>query len=80
MKPAPTPSPEPASPPPGSPQVPPDAQAMSDCMTKNTLSHRAEMEALSKAAQDAQAAGDNAKLMAIADSLRRIQTAGCQGQ
>lgn len=82
-KPAPAPAPAPAAAPaaaPGSPQVSVETQAMSDCMTRNTMNHQAEIEALGKRAQAAQAAGDNARLMAIADTLRQIQMAGCQGQ
>jgi len=81
MKPDPAPAaaPEPA-PVPSSPQVSVETQAMGDCMTKNTLDHQAEIEALGRRAQAAQASGDNAGLMAIADTLRQIQMAGCQGQ
>ena len=77
MKPAPAPAAA-AAPAPASPQVSPVAQATTDCMTKNTLDHQAELEALGKRAQAAQAAGDMAKVMAIADTLRQIQMAGCQ--
>jgi len=81
MKPDPAPAaaPEPA-PVPSSPQVSVETQAMGDCMTKNTMDHQAEIEALGRRAQAAQASGDNAGLMAIADTLRQIQMAGCQGQ
>ncbi|HEX6435140.1 MAG TPA: hypothetical protein VFZ87_12905 [Gemmatimonadales bacterium] len=62
------------------PQMAAQASSMSDCMTKNAQSHQAEIQALGKRAQAAQAAGDNQKLMAIADTLQRIQMAGCQGR
>jgi hypothetical protein len=66
------------------PEVDPEmsarASSMSDCMTKNVQSHQAEIQALGKRAQAAQAAGDTQKLMAIADTLQRIQMAGCQGR
>jgi hypothetical protein len=41
-------------------------------------SHQAELEALGKRMQAAQAAGDNPKLMAMADTMQQIQMAGCQ--
>ena len=47
-------------------------------MTKNIQTHQAEIEALGKRAEAAQAANDTPKLMAIADTLQRIQKAGCQ--
>jgi hypothetical protein len=72
--PAPTPTPTPAA----DPQMSAAASSMSDCMTKNAQSHQAELEALGKRAQAAQAAGDTQKLMAIADTLQRIQMAGCR--
>jgi hypothetical protein len=49
-------------------------------MSKNMQSHQGEIEALGKRAQAAQAANDMQKLMAIADTLQRIQMAGCQGR
>jgi len=70
----PTPAPAPAA---AAPEMPPGASAMSDCMSKNLQTHQAEIEALGKRAQAAQAAGDTQKLMAIADTLQRIQMAGC---
>jgi hypothetical protein len=53
---------------------------MSACMSKNIQAHQAEIEALGRRGQAAQAAGDNAKMYAIADTLRQIQTAGCQAR
>ncbi len=51
---------------------------MNDCMMKNIQTHQAEIEALAKRAEAAQADGNTEKLMAIADTLQRIQMAGCQ--
>jgi hypothetical protein len=51
---------------------------MSDCMMKNVQGHQAEIEALGKRGEAAQAAGQTDKLMAIADTLQRIQMAGCR--
>jgi hypothetical protein len=78
-KPAPAPAPTPAAAP-VDPQMSAAAQSMSDCMTKNVQTHQAEIEALGKRAQTAQAAGETQKLMAIADTLQRIQMAGCTGR
>ena len=75
---APAPTPEPAATP--TPQASAYASKMSDCMTKNVQSHQAEIQALGKRAQAAQAAGDSQRLMAIADTLQQIQMAGCQGR
>ena len=73
------PAPDPAA---SAPAVDPEmsarASSMSECMTKNVQSHQAEIQALGERAQAAQAAGDNQKLMALADTLQRIQMAGCR--
>ena len=70
------------TPAPVAPQVDPQTSAaaskMSDCMTKNMMAHQTELEALGKRAQAAQKAGDQAKMMAIADTLQQIQMAGCR--
>jgi hypothetical protein len=75
------PDPAPASAPVAEPAAPPqvDARAaeMNACLVKNVQRHQKELEALGKRMQAAQAAGDNAKLMAMADTLQRIQMAGC---
>jgi hypothetical protein len=74
------PTPKPAAAPTGT-QVTPEmsaaAQKMGACMTKNMQTHQREIEALAEQAQAAQKAGDQAKLMAIADTVQRIQMAGC---
>ena len=83
-KPAPEPTPAPAATaapaPAPNPQTSAAATDMGNCMAKNIQSHQAEVEALGKRAQAAQKAGDNAKLMAIADTMQRIQMAGCTGR
>ena len=74
-KPAPTPQPAVAQP---SPEMSARAASMSDCMMKNMQEHEAEIEALGKRAEAAQEAGDQQKLMALADTLQRLQMAGCR--
>ena len=59
-----------------SPEMSARAASMSDCMMKNMEKHRPEIEALSKRAQAAQ--NDQHKLMAIADTLQRLQMGGCR--
>jgi hypothetical protein len=54
------------------------AAEMNACLVKNVQRHQAELETLGKRMQAAQAAGDNSKLMALADTMQRIQMAGCQ--
>lgn len=49
-------------------------------MVKNAQSHQAQLEALGKRAQAAQQAGDQAKMMALADTIQQIQLAGCMGR
>jgi hypothetical protein len=77
-KPAPAPTPAAATP---TPQV--DAQTsagssdMSNCMMKNMQTHQPQLEALGQSAQAAQKAGDQAAMLAIADTVQQIQMAGC---
>jgi hypothetical protein len=73
--PAPEPAPAPAAQP--SPEMSASATAMNECMMKNIQKHQGELEALGERAQAAQKAGDQTKMMAIADTLQRIQMAGC---
>jgi len=75
QKPAPTPAVAPAAAPSPNPQ-----SAVNACMTRNLQTHQAELEALGKRAEAAQAAGDTARLMAIADTLQQLQMAGCGGR
>ncbi len=80
QKPAPAAAAAAPPPTPAAPQMSPAASKMNDCMTKNIQSHEAELKALGDHAEQAQAAGDTQKLMAIADTMQRIQMAGCQAR
>jgi hypothetical protein len=75
-KPAPAPAPTPAAPS-VAPQMSPAASNMSACMAKNIQKNEARLEALGKRAEAAEAAGDTGKMMALADTMQRIQMAGC---
>ena len=75
-KPAPAPAPAPAAP--AAPAVSPAVSSMNACMMNNMQTHQAELEALGKRAEAANAANDTGKLMAIADTLQQIQMAGCR--
>jgi hypothetical protein len=74
-KPAPAPAPAPAT---AAAQMSPAASSMNACMSRNIQDHQAELEALGKRAEAAQAAGDMDRMMALADTLQRIQMAGCR--
>lgn len=76
--PAPAAAPVPAAAQP-TPEMSAAANSMSACMTKNMQTHQAEIEKLAEQGKAAQAAGDQDKLMAIAQSLQQIQMAGCTG-
>ncbi len=76
-EPEPEPEPEPASAP-GDPQMSAAASSMNDCMVKNIQKSQTRLEALGQRAKAAQKAGDQQKLMAIADTLQQIQMAGCR--
>ena len=75
QKPPPTPAVAPAAAPSPNPQ-----SAVNACMTRNLQTHQAELEALGKRAEAAQAAGDTERLIAIADTLQQLQMAGCGGR
>ena len=60
--------------------VPPAAAAMNACMVQNLQTHDAEVRALGDRGDAARKAGNNAAMMAIADTIRQIQMAGCGGQ
>ena len=75
-KPAPAPAPTPTAPAVG-PQMSPAASGMSVCMMNNIQKHEAKLEALGERLEAAESAGNNAKMMAIADTMQRIQMAGC---
>jgi hypothetical protein len=55
-----------------------DQTKLSQCMAKNAQKHEKQIEALGERAKVAAEANDMAKTMAIADTIRRLQTAGCQ--
>jgi hypothetical protein len=77
-KPAPAPAPAPTPTVPAvTPQMPAGASNMSACMVKNMEKNETKLEALGKRAEAAEAAGDTGKLMAIADTMQRLQMAGC---
>ena len=81
MKPAPAPQPAPAPAPQPAPAVNQAQYDMASCMAANAQKHEKEIQALGERAKAAQQAGDMSKTMAIADSINRIQMAGCnQGQ
>jgi hypothetical protein len=77
-----TPKPAPAAaaappPPAPTPTVDPAQQAAAECMSKNAKKNEKEIERLGEAAAAAANAGDVAKAMVYADSINRIQNAGC---
>ncbi len=76
-KPAPQPTAAPTAAPQPSPQMSAAASDMGACMSKNIQTHQAEVEELGKRAQAAQKAGNQKALMAIADTMQKIQMAGC---
>jgi hypothetical protein len=77
-KPAPAPAPAPA-PTATAPTVSPGQQSMNDCMVKNVQAHEKEIRELGERAQAAANAGDTPKAIAISDTLRQLQMAGCTG-
>jgi hypothetical protein len=68
----------PPAPAPAAPAMSAPASSMNACIAKNIERHQAKIEALGKRAEAAEAAGEMQKLMAIADTLQRLQMAGCQ--
>jgi hypothetical protein len=77
--PAPVQAPAAAAAPAPDPRATAAANKMGACMAKNMETHRAEIESLQKEAEAAQKAGDQSKLMAVAQRLQQIQMAGCTG-
>ena len=75
--PEPVPPPAPAAAQP-SPEMSARAASMNDCMMKNLEKHQTEIEALAKRAEAAQKAGNQQKLMAMADTLQQLQMGGCR--
>jgi hypothetical protein len=78
MKPAPAPAPAPAPQPAAPAPVVNQGQTdMNNCMMANMHKHEKEIEALGERAKAAQEAGDMPTTLAIADTLRQLQMAGC---
>jgi hypothetical protein len=73
----PKPAPAAAAAPPPTPTVDPAQQAASECMAKNARNNEKDIERLGNLAAAAADAGDVAKAMVYADSINRIQSAGC---
>jgi hypothetical protein len=78
-EPAPAPAPVSAAGPTVDPQAAAAANKMGACMAKNIESHKSEIESLQKQAEAAQKAGDQGKLMQLAQRMQQIQMAGCMG-
>jgi hypothetical protein len=76
---APPPTPAPAAAPPAAAGsgLSDRQQAAAECMAKNARKHEAEIERLGEGVRKAAESGDNGTAMAIADSIRVIQSAGC---
>jgi hypothetical protein len=74
-KPTPPPAAAPAAP--AAPPVDSALQAASECRANNAQKNEKEVQRLGEAAAAAANAGDVAKAMVYADSINRIQSAGC---
>jgi hypothetical protein len=74
---APAPAPAPAPTPAPHPGVTQAQMDMGSCMSANAQKHQKEIETLGERAKAAQQAGDMPKTLAIADSINRLQLAGC---
>lgn len=59
------------------PTMPPTMPAYSQCMFNNIQSHEKELQALGDRGSAAQEAGNTPLMMALADTIMRIQNAGC---
>ncbi len=66
-----------APPPSAAPPVDPGQQAAAQCMSNNAQKNEKELKRLGEAAAAAANAGDMAKAMVYADSINRLQSAGC---
>ena len=75
--PKPAPAPAAAPPPPAATAADSGQQAAAECMSKNAKKNEKEVKRLGEAAAAAANAGDVAKAMVYADSINKIQTAGC---
>lgn len=75
----------PAAPPPTATAAPPPSgmtpqqEASMDCMARNSQKHEKAIERLGERAAAAAESGNTAAAMAIADSIRQLQMAGCPG-
>ncbi len=68
-----------ANPPPPGPGMSPEQEALTNCMAKNARKHEKEIGRLGERVQGAYESGDTPAAMAIADSIRQLQMAGCPG-
>jgi hypothetical protein len=75
--PKPAPAPAAAPPPPAASAADSSQQAAAQCMSKNAKKNEKEVKRLGEAASAAANAGDVAKAIVYADSINKIQTAGC---
>ncbi len=75
----PSPAPAPVAQPDTQPvaRIPAGAAAMNACMAANAQKYQKELEGLSARAEKAQKAGDQATLLAVGDSTRKLTMAGC---
>ncbi len=78
-KPAPVPAPAPAPAPVSSPGMTKAQSDMAACMAENSKKHEKEIIALGERIKAAQEAGDMNAVLAMADTLQRLQSAGCAG-
>jgi hypothetical protein len=76
-KPAPAPAPAPEPQPTPAPVVNQGQTDMNSCMMANVHKHEKEIQELAERAKAAQEANDMPTTLAISDSLRRLQMAGC---
>jgi hypothetical protein len=76
----PAPPPAAAAPPPQPTSgMSPEQEAMTNCMAKNSKKHEPEIVRLGESAAAAAQSGNTQAAMAIADSIRQLQVAGCPG-
>lgn len=66
-----------AKPAPAAPAAPPGAAAYNDCVVKNVQKHEKEIQALGNRGDAARESGNTPLMMAIADSIMRLQNEGC---
>jgi hypothetical protein len=73
----PAPAPAAAPPPPAASAADSGQQAAAECMSRNAKKNEKEVQRLGEAAAAAASAGDVTKAMVYADSISRLQSAGC---